>query len=97
MSALRTKRRIAFLAVAALLFASTMFLAHGYSDRAHKTAQCDLCLQFNGAAGAPAAASAISKPVQVTRQAVLPAQPIRVSQQRVDSRLPRGPPSNDLI
>jgi hypothetical protein len=80
-----------------LLFASTMFLAHGYSDTVHKAAQCDLCLQFSGTAGAPATASAISKPVQVTRQAVLPAQPIRVSPQRVDSRLPRGPPSNDLI
>ena len=92
-------RRIAFIAVAALFFATTAYLAHGYGDAAqpHKSAQCDLCLQFSSTAGAPSTTAVVGKPVQVGRQPVLLSRPVLASRRNVDSRLPRGPPSNDLI
>ena len=99
MQLFRRNRRIALIAVAALLFASTAYLTHGYGDGAssHSTAQCDLCLQFSGSAGAPSATAVVGKPVQVSRQPVLPSRPTPPSRKNVDSRLPRGPPAIDLI
>jgi len=95
MQSVRSNRRIAFFAVAALLFASTAYLAHGYGDAAqpHKSAQCELCLHFSGTAGAPTAAAVMGKPVLAMRQPVVRARPVFPFQRNVDSRLPRGPPS----
>jgi hypothetical protein len=92
-------RRIAFFAVAALLFATTAFLAHGYGDgvKPHDNVKCELCLHFSGSAGAPSASTIVGKPILAIRQPVLLAQPVRPTRRNVDSRLPRGPPSNDLI
>ena len=52
----RTRQRVAFFAVAALLFAMTVYAAHFHSPsgNTNETTHCDLCLQF-GSTGGPAA------------------------------------------
>lgn len=99
MQSVRSTRRIAFLAAAALLFATTAYLAHGYGDsaRPHDGVRCDLCVQFSGTAGAFSAPAIIGKPALTVRQPILPSRPPLPFRRNVDSRLPRGPPSNDLI
>jgi hypothetical protein len=53
---LRSRRLVGFLAVAALLFAMTVYGAHFHrpDDRVNESTHCDLCLQF-GSTGGPAA------------------------------------------
>ena len=99
MSSPRFRRRIALLAVAALLFGSTAFLAHHDGEDAfpQKASHCELCSHFHGTAGSPTAAIVAGKPVLVVRQAVTLSQAVRPFERNVDSRLPRGPPFIDLI
>src|SRR5580693_2060375 len=57
MRQLRSRRLIAFMAMAALLFAMTMYGAHLHRPDAKvdESTHCDLCVQF-GSTGGPAAA-----------------------------------------
>jgi hypothetical protein len=52
----RTRQLVAFFAVAALLFAMTVYAAHFHrpGDKPNESTHCDLCLQF-GSTGGPAA------------------------------------------
>ena len=54
---LRSRQLIAFLAVATLLFAMTLYGAHLHrpDGKVNESTHCDLCLQF-GSTGGPAAA-----------------------------------------
>ena len=53
---LRTRQLVTLYAVAALLFAMTVYSAHFHrpSDKTNDSTHCDLCLQF-GSTGGPAA------------------------------------------
>ncbi len=95
MSLIRTTRRIALIAVAALLFSSTLFLSHGYGEgtRSHNEAQCNLCQQFSGSAGALVTPALVVLAAAALLQLILPfVQPVP-TRRKVDSRLPRGPPA----
>ena len=52
----RTRQLVTFFAVAALLFAMTVYAAHFHraGDKTNESTHCDLCLQF-GSTGGPAA------------------------------------------
>jgi hypothetical protein len=52
----RTRQLVTFFAVAALLFAMTVYSAHFHrpGDKVNDSTHCDLCLQF-GSTGGPAA------------------------------------------
>ena len=53
---MRSRQLVAFFAVAALLFAMTVYAAHFHrpGEKANDLTHCDLCLQF-GSTGGPAA------------------------------------------
>ncbi len=93
MRILRRQRLIALFALVALFFATTAYVAHGFDGTAnHQNTQCDLCLQFNGTAGAPAETGLVSKPPLVAFVAVLVAVPRIPTRRKVGNRLPRAPP-----
>ncbi len=98
MRLLRCQRLLALFALLALFFATTAYVAHGFDGtRSHQNTQCDLCLQFNGTAGAPAESSLVGRPPLVAFVAVLAALPVLRVRRKVGNRLPRAPPSLGLI
>jgi hypothetical protein len=98
MRLLRRQRLIALFALVALFFATTAYVAHGFDGTpSHENAQCDLCLQFNGTAGAPAESSLVGRPPLVAFVAVLVALPLLPVRRKVGNRLPRAPPALGLI
>ena len=93
----RHKGIVALFALVALLFATTTYVAHGYqhelAQSTHSVAQCDLCLQFSGTAGAPVHADLLGKP---PLQAFAPAvceTPRFSSRKHPTNCLPRAPPA----
>jgi hypothetical protein len=93
----RHKGIVALFALVALLFATTAYVAHGYqhdlAQSTHSVAHCDLCLQFNGTAGAPDHADLLGKPpLQALAPAVFEASRFS-SHKHPTNRLPRGPPA----
>jgi hypothetical protein len=98
MRLLRRHRLIALFALVALFFATTAYVAHGFDGTpSHETTQCDLCLQLNGTAGAPAESGLVGKPPLLVFVAVPAARPLLPARRKVGNRLPRAPPSLDLI
>jgi hypothetical protein len=93
MRILRRQRLTALFALVALFFATTAYVAHGFDGTAsHQNTQCDLCLQFNGTAGAPAETGLVGKVPLVAFVAVLFALPLLTARRKVGNRLPRAPP-----
>lgn len=98
MRILRRQRLIALFALVALFFATTAYVAHGFDGTpSHESTQCDLCLQLNGTAGAPAESGLVGKPPLLVFMAALSALPLLPVRRNVGNRLPRAPPSLGLI
>lgn len=97
----RHNRLVTLLALLAVVFSTTAYVAHGFGEEfplsPHNTvAQCDLCLQFSGTAGAPHVAGLTGKP-PVGTYVPLQSEPLRfASREHPTHRLPRAPPISDL-
>ncbi len=94
MQSLKVRRRITLVAIMAMLFVTTVFVAHGFGGSVgpNHEAQCKLCQQFGGTAAPQAAPTLVVLSSIIVLRAVLPVvQPIPV-RRVIDSRLPRGPP-----
>jgi len=92
------KRLVAFIAAFTLIVALGAYSAHGFGDRVHENGHCDLCVHFSGAAGSPAQAAVVGKPVLTVRVPVEPPHVVRAARRRVPTQLPRGPPDfSELI
>ena len=91
----RHPRLIALLALVALFFATTAYVAHGFQDGTvqHNNAQCDLCLQLSGSAGTPADTALVSKPPLVVVRTTPIAFPALPAERQDADHLPRGPPA----
>ena len=91
----RHPRLIVLLALVALFFATTAYVAHGFQDGTvrHNTAQCDLHLQLSGAAGTPADTVLTCKPPLVVVRTTPVAFPALPAERQDSDHLPRGPPA----
>jgi hypothetical protein len=97
---LRSRRLVAFLAVAALLFAMTVYGAHVHhpGGKVNETSHCDLCLQFGSTGGPASPPKLIIRVSLVVIRCELPADtnpPLSREQSR--SHRSRAPPFTHLI
>ena len=96
----RFNRLAALAAIVALVFATSAYLAHGYGTQAlpHKSAHCDLCLQFNGGSAAAPPASAIVRPVpSIIRLPPHPRAQAFASNRKARAHQPRAPPARPVV
>jgi hypothetical protein len=93
----RQNRLVAALALLALLFATTAYVAHGFQHELplsqHSTAHCDLCLHFSGTAGTPAHSGVAGKPPQAAFAPAVVETVQFSSHKHPTNRLPRAPPA----
>jgi hypothetical protein len=93
----RHKGMVALFALVALLFVTTAYVAHGYqhelAQSTHPVVHCDLCLQFSGAAGAPAHPGLAGKPPTEAFAPAVAETPRFASHEHPTHRLPRAPPA----
>ena len=95
---LSRNRLVAFIAAITLVVGLYAYSAHGFGDRAHENGHCDLCVHFSGAAGSPAQATVVGKPILAVRVPLERPIVVRASRRLVRTQLPRGPPaSSELI
>ena len=90
-------RLVAFVAAITLIVGLCAYSAHGFGDRAHENGHCDLCVHFSGAAGSPAKATVVGKPVLTGRVPVERPEVIRAERRRIPTLLPRGPPDSSEL
>ena len=89
-------RLVAVVAAITLIVGLCAYSAHGFADRAHENGHCDLCVHFSGAAGSPAHAVVVGKPVLTVRAPVERREIIRAERRRIPTLLPRGPPDSSV-
>ena len=87
-------RLVAFVAAITLIVALGAYSAHGFGERGHDNGHCDLCVHFSGAAGSPAKATVVGKPVLTVSVPVERPEVIRAERRRIPTLLPRGPPDS---
>jgi len=101
MLAKRPNRLVAFVALFALLLASTAFLAHGHLEggkKQHSELRCDLCLQFSGGTAGP-----LQHPVVVVQHGLVVRAPrvqshqVHLALRKTGSQQPRAPPVLNVI
>jgi hypothetical protein len=83
---------VAFIA-ALLIVGLSAYSAHGFADRTHDNAHCDLCVHISGTAGAPATVVVVGRPLLAVRIPLARPDVIRAERRRLATHLPRGPPT----
>jgi hypothetical protein len=90
-------RVVALVAACALALCAAVYSAHGFGERGHEHAHCDLCVHFSGTAGSPLPPTVVGKPVLEVRVSPAPPRIYLPLRSPLGEHLPRGPPQSAVI